>query len=367
MENVVNNNGMTPPPVNNVDWDTKLESLGISVRKELRTKKHKFIMPEWAKGWIALIPALIFLILFMIYPIINTFVISLIRNFYWMGNTHSSFALTNYFAIYQVEMLESGETTLSWGFLNYSDVLRDKTFISALANTGMIVIISVPLTIIISLLLAVCLNAIKPLKGLYQTIFFLPYVTNTIALGMVFNAIFSSSAGGFVNSLIHIFGIAPQDWLTDTAGHWHMFVAIVVYSIWNGLAFKILVFMSGLASIDKQYYDAARIDGSSKVTIFRKVTVPLLSPQILYITITSFIGACKSYSQIISLFGGGAKDFGGTKQKEWITIVGYIIKLIDSTGDGAQGKAAAGCVILLGIVLVITAVQFAVSKKRVHY
>lgn len=361
MENVVNTNGMLPNPEQTTDWDAKLESLGISVRKELRTKKHKFIMPEWAKGWIALIPALIFLILFMIYPIINTFIISLIKNFYWPGLTGTSFALTNYFA-----MVQLGED-VAWGIGNYIEVLKDKDFISALANTGMVVIVSVPLTIAISLLLAVCLNSIKPLKGFYQTVFFLPYVTNTIALGMVFNVIFSGGDAGFMNTLIRIFGIGPQEWLSNDASHWHMFVPIVVYSVWNGLAFKILVFMSGLASIDKQYYDAARIDGSSKVTIFRKITVPLLSPQILYITITSFIGACKSYSQIISLIGKGQRDFGGITKKEWITIVGYIVDLIDSTGDKAQGKAAAGCVILLGIVLVITAVQFAVSKKRVHY
>ena len=183
MENTLNNN----PGMQAVDWDAKLESLGISVRKELRTKKHTFIMSEWAKGWIALIPALIFLILFMIYPILNTFVMSFVNNFYWVGNSGSSFVITNYLAGMQNTR---GGVELSWGIGNYIKVLSDPVFLRALANTGIIVIVSVPLTIIIGLLLAVCLNAIKPLKGLYQTIFFLPYVTNTIALGMVFNAMF---------------------------------------------------------------------------------------------------------------------------------------------------------------------------------
>ena len=360
MENTLNNN----PGIQAVDWDAKLESLGISVRKELRTRKAKFIMPEWAKGWIALIPALIFLILFMIYPILNTFVMSFVNNFYWVGNSGSSFVVTNYLAALQNTR---SSIHVSWGIENYIKVLSDPVFLRALGNTGLIVIVSVPLTIIIGLLLAVCLNAIKPLKGLYQTIFFLPYVTNTIALGMVFNAMFSSNDGGLFNAFLGMFGVSPQHWLDISANHWNMFVVIVIYAIWNGLAFKILVFMSGLSAIDKQYYDAARIDGSSKVTIFRRITVPLLSPQILYITITSFIGACKSYSQVISLFGSGAKNFGGVDKSEWITVVGYIVKLIDSTGDSATGRGAAGCVVLLAIVLVITVIQFGVSKSRVHY
>ena len=362
MENTLNNN---PNGVEAVDWDAKLASLGISVRKELRTKKHAFIMPEWAKGWIALIPALIFLILFMIYPILNTFIMSFVNNFYWVGNSGSSFVITNYLAALQNTR---GGVQVSWGFSNYIKVLSDPVFQKALGNTGLMVIISVPLTILISLLLAVCLNAIKPLKGLYQTIFFLPYVTNTIALGMVFHAMFSSNAGSFFNVFLHVFGVSPQAWLDIDANRWNMFVVIVIYAIWNGLAFKILVFMSGLAAIDKQYYDAARIDGSSKFTIFRKVTVPLLSPQILYITITSFIGACKSYSQVIALFSGGSDNFGGPDKQEWITVVGYIVRLINvSSGDSSTGRGAAGCVILLAIVLAITVVQFMVSKSRVHY
>ena len=158
MENTLNNN---PNGVEAVDWDAKLASLGISVRKELRTKKHAFIMPEWAKGWIALIPALIFLILFMIYPILNTFIMSFVNNFYWVGNSGSSFVITNYLAALQNTR---GGVQVSWGFSNYIKVLSDPVFQKALGNTGLMVIISVPLTILISLLLAVCLNAIKPLK-----------------------------------------------------------------------------------------------------------------------------------------------------------------------------------------------------------
>lgn len=330
----------------------------------LLPKKHKWIMPEWMKGWIALIPALIFLILFMLYPILNAIIMSFINNFYWVGGSNSSFAIINYFAA--LENVRSG-IEVSWGVLNYVKVFQDGLFWEALGNTAIIVIVSVPLTIIIALLIAVCLNAIKPLKGFYQTVFFLPYVTNSIALGMVFNVMFSSGSAGLANTFFGWLGMEPKNWLGDMASKWDMFVVLVVYSIWNGLAFKILVFMSGLATIDKQYYDAARIDGASKAAIFGRITVPLLSPQILYITITSFIGAMKSYTQIISIFGGGATDFGGTDGTRWITIVGYIYKYINSTNESALARAAAGSIILLIIVLIITGVQFLVSNRRVHY
>ena len=345
-------------------FDNRLSALGISTKKSFKVKTSGFILPEAAKGWIALIPALIFLVVFMLYPIINTFMMSFCNNFYWVGNSNSSFVLTNFFA---GQRNTRAGVQLSWGFENYIRVLQDDDFKDALINTGLIVIISVPLTILVGLLIAVALHSIKPLQGFYQTVFFLPYVTNSIALGMVFNAMFSSSAGSFINTLTSVFGISPQHWLDINATKWSMFFVIVIYSIWNGIAFKILVFMSGLSSIDKQYYDAARIDGASKKTILRRITIPLLSPQILYVTITSFIGACKSYSQIISLFSKGAKNFGGSDGKAWITVVGYIVRLIDSTGNSSQGRGAAGCVILLIIVLIITAVQFLVSKKRVHY
>ena len=304
-------------------------------------------------GWkatIALFPAFILLSIFIIFPIINTFLLSFMDNFAWapgaglwlFGNTYNLFpSLGNYLA-----------------------VLADPVFMSALANTFLLVIISVPLSIIVSLLIAVALHNIKALKGFYQTIFFLPYVTNGIALGMVFNVIFSKFDSGLMNQLLQFFGIASQNWVgADGATKLNMAFVLIVYFLWNGLAFKILLFMSGLASIDKQYYDAARIDGADSRTIFRRITVPLLSPQILYITITSFIGAFKVYASVISIFGRGPFNFGGSTGLTWITVVGYVYR--DMRTD--TGRAAAGSIILLVIILTITAIQFAASKKRIHY
>lgn len=348
--------------------------------------KTSISMPIWAKALIALAPALFFLLLFTIYPIINTTIISFIKNFSWEDG-QGSFALSSFFSL-----MDKATNIAKWQGIwdaeglgtyipgpmpyftldNYIIVLKDPLFIRALGNTAILTIISVPLTIIISLLLAVSLNSIKALRATYQTIFFLPYVTNSIALGMVFNALFTADPGGIMNQVVTAFGGSPISWINPLAplgtipsSKFSIGLAITVQTVWSGLAFKILVFMSGLASIDRQYYDAARIDGAARSTIFRKITVPLLSPQILYITITSFIGAFKAYQSVISLIGKGPTNFGGADGLEWITVVGYIYKYRVADSDLVLASAAA--VVLLIIILLITLVQMQVSKKRVHY
>lgn len=304
-------------------------------------------------GWkaaLALAPAAILLLIFTFFPIVNTVIMSFMEGFERKRDA-GLLAISNYG---------------TFGLGGYGEVLMDPVFGQALLNTLILVVVSVPLTIIISLLMAVALNSIKKLQGLYQTIFFLPYVTNTIALGMVFGAMFGSKDTGLINTIITAFGGTPKDWTTTNALKWDSFWVIVIYTVWNGLAFKILVFMSGLQSIDKQYYDAARIDGTSKKRILWKITIPLLSPQILYITITSFIGAFKSYTGVISVFGRGPYNFGGAGE-DWITVVGYIYSQMHKSGPGQYTKAAAGAVILLVIILICTGIQGIVAKKRVHY
>jgi multiple sugar transport system permease protein len=348
--------------------------------RPMRVKQPRFTIPVWAKAWIALIIPLIFLLSFTLYPIINTILISLIENFQWQSGA-GSFAISNF--IIQLQRSQ-GIGLNEWDLFpfapvfslgNFLKVWQDPVFIKAMTNTAILVFVSVPLTISISLLIAVSLNSIKRLKGFYQTIFFLPYVTNSIALGMVFNVMFSSDPGGLMNQFLSIFGVSQQAWIYTRdffidgesvrlfATQFSMGVAITAFTIWDGLAFKILVFMAGLATIDKQYYDAARIDGAKRNKIFWKITVPLLSPQIFYITITSFIGAFKAYSSVISIFGAGPTNFGGPTGDVWITLVGYVyyyqsLKL---------PQAAAASVTLLLLILMITAVQVRVGTRRVHY
>ncbi len=365
----------------------------------LISKRRHVSLPQWATAWLVLIPAMIFLVFFMFYPIVNTFFMAFIQDFDWIKGA-GSFALGNFFeAVINNTIVEYSpiipgkiidivyQVIPSFGFDNFVQVLTDPYFLPAVLNTFILVIVEVPLTIIIALLLATFLNSIKVLKGLYQTIFFLPYVTNAIALGLIFQMLFSSGQGGIINLMLRTIGLNPVGWLNkdkveidygngvkytiEAATKFNQGVVIVVYAIWNGLAFKILVFMSGLATIDKQYSDAAKVDGASSITIWRRITLPLLSPQILYITITSFIGAFKMYTGVMSVYAGRggsmSQYFGGTDGRTWEPVVGWIYRSLDPKSNISPGVAAAGSIVLLIIILTITALQSVISKRRVHY
>lgn len=346
-------------------------------------KRH---LPQWALAWIVLVPALLFLVLFMIYPILNTFIIAFFKDFRWESGA-GSFAISNIiktFAASKAGEAIPGQPPVPapvFGFGNFVKIftpIRDAAgnvtdmplFLETIFNTLLIVVISVPLTIGVSLLISALLNSIKVFRAFFQTIFFLPYVTNTIAIGMVFNALFAYGEGqnGIINNILIGMGANPVNWVTDTANKVASGFVIILYSVWNGLAFKILVFMGGLATIDKQYYDAARVDGAKGFTIFRRITLPLISPQILYITITSFIGAFKAYTGVRAVFNNSSPYyFGGPDGTQWMTVVGWIYRDMHLNNASNPGGAAAGSLVLLAIILIITVIQFAVSKKRVHY
>ena len=322
------------------------------IKKTKKRKNSNSQMLEWKKdGWKALIslaPAMIILAIFTFYPIINTFVISFFPDYNYITDSFGSF-----------------------GFDRYVQVLTDTEFWRAMLNTCVMVVVSVPLSIIIALLLTVALNSIKALQGFFQVVFFLPYVTNGIAFGLVFSTIFSPQDYGLVNSLLNLLGGSSVAW-TGSAQHvpyWAGIFVITVYAIWNGLAFKILVFLSGIQGIDKQYYQAAQVDATPKWRVFTKITVPLLSPMILYITITSLMGAFKSYSSIVSLFG---ESMGNGQDSTFITAVGYIYKYFGKVTSATAGatllsKAAAAALILFVFIMIITFVQMWANKKKVHY
>ncbi|QMS84977.1 carbohydrate ABC transporter permease [Candidatus Xianfuyuplasma coldseepsis] len=292
------------------------------------------------KAWLYLAPALILLTIFTFYPLINAFIIAMFKNVRIEDFTHDGF----------------------YGFGNFTDVLANGNFRQALINTSVITFISVPVSVILALLISVGLKSIKKLQGVYQTVFFLPYVTNAIAIGMAFAFIFNKEYG-LLNTMLGWIGITPVNWLAAGATWWRGMTALLIFTIWGGLAFKILVFLSGLQSIDKQYYDAARIDSASKKRIFTRITVPLLSPMIAYITITSFIGAFKVYTTVVGMFGPSMGTAGNPRQ--FITVVGMVYSYIDQIGRA--GTAAAMAVILFVIILLFTFVQMQVSKRRVHF
>jgi multiple sugar transport system permease protein len=328
----------------------------VKVNDFLQKRGLGFIMrwPGWLKAIFYLLPALTLLGIFTFFPIFNSFLIS----FYTGYNIQTSSF--------------DGYTVIG----NYVTVLKHAAFLKSIVNTGIIVFVSVPITILLSLLIAVAMNAIKPLKGFYQTIFFLPYVTNSIAIGLVFAYIFSGNSRtinnpallGLANQVIKAFGGTPVVFIENGGNFWSAMLVIIIYGIWSGLAFKIIVFMAGLQGIDKQYYQAAQIDGANRSTQFKRITVPLISPMIFYILITSVIGVFKTYSTIVAIIGVTGRFQGSAGPVDMRTIVFYIYSYIGAQAlDGQLSLAAAASIVLFAIILVFTVVQLQVGKRRVHY
>ena len=246
------------------------------------------------------------------------------------------------------------------GLYNYAYVLRDPYFLQAVKNTFLLVIITVPLSTGIALLLSLGLNAIKPLRNLYQTVYFLPYVTNTLAVGLVFMILFQKTAytDGLVNLMLRWFGAGPVDFIDGP--YWAKMFVLCFYTIWVVMPFKVLILTSALASVNREYYNAALLDATPRFRVFRKITLPMISPMIFYLVITGFIGAFKAYSDAIALFGTNLNAAGMN------TIVGYLYDMLYGNSGGYPSFASAAALILFASVLTITCANLLVSGKRAH-
>ena len=316
---------------------------------------------QW-KAWLYLSPAIILLLIFTVWPIINT-----VRLAFFEG----------YDTAIELGWFRKGQYRgdpypFSIGLGNFLTVIKNKEFVNILKNTLLLCVLSVPLSTFIALVIAVSLNSIKFLNRTLQTIYFLPYVTNSIAIGIVFAAMFTMSTvkndgetiivtAGIINDIIGVFGVAPVDWLGPQSTYAQNMFVMVVYIVWNALPFKILILLGGLQSVNKQYYDAAKVDGTSKVRTFTRITVPLLSPMIAYVVITGFIGGFKEYTSIVGVFGESMGPVGEAYRLN--TMVGYIYKYIAQN----QGRASAAALILFGIILVVTLINLKVSSKKTQY
>ncbi len=290
------------------------------------------------KAWLYLLPAILFIGVFMVYPLVDVFIYSLEEGY----NSASG----SFFGV---------------GGYNYSYVLHDSFFLQAVKNTFILVGITVPLSTAIALGISVALASIKKLRNLFQTVYFLPYVTNTLAVGLVFMIIFKPTlyTDGLMNTVLGIFGMSPIDFIGGP--YWAKMLVLCVYTVWIVLPFKVLVLTSALASVREDYYSAARLDGTSSFRIFRKITLPMISPTVFYLVITGFIGAFKAYSDAVALFGTELN------QAEMNTIVGYIYDMLYGEGGGFPSYASAAAIILFVIVLTVTCINLMVSRKRVHY
>ena len=290
------------------------------------------------KGWLYLLPAMLFLGVFLVYPLIDVFIYSFEESF---NSASQSFT--------------------GVGLYNYSYVLRDPYFLQALQNTLLLVAITVPLSTGLALLISLCLSRIKKLRELFQTIYFLPYVTNTLAVGLVFMILFKQTTytDGLVNLLINLFGGESVDFITGP--YWAKMLVLCLYTIWVVLPFKVLVLTGALASVNETYYNAARIDGTKSNRMFTKITLPMISPSMFYLVITGFIGAFKAYSDAVALFGTDLNAAGMN------TIVGYVYDMLYGNSGGYPSYASAAAIILFAIVLTITCINLMVSRKHVHY
>ena len=290
------------------------------------------------KGWLYLLPAVLFLGVFMVYPLIDVFIYS-----------------------FEEGYNSASETFFGTGFYNYSYVLHDPFFLKALKNTFILVIITVPLSTVIALAISVALVSVDKLRNLFQTIYFLPYVTNTLAVGLVFMILFAKTeyTDGLVNIILSVFGMTPIDFIEGPYAA-KMFV-LCFYTVWVVLPFKVLILTSALASVSQNYYNAAMIDGASKWRVFSRITVPMISPTLFYLIITGFIGAFKTYSDAVAIFGTELNV------AEMNTIVGYIYDMLYGDGGGYPSYASAAAIILFVIILTITCINLTVSKKHVHY
>ena len=287
------------------------------------------------KAWLYLLPAILFLGVFMVYPLIDVLVYSVEEGY----NSAS-------------------QTSFGIGMYNYSYVLRDPYFLQAVKNTFIIVIITVPLSTGLALLISLGLNSIKKLKELFQTIFFLPYVTNTLAVGLVFMIMFKKTpyTDGLINMVLAVFKRGPVDFIDGP--YWAKMFVMCFYTIWVVLPFKILILTSALASVDEVYYKAAKIDGTSRLRIFTRITLPMISPMIFYLVITGFIGAFKAYSDEVAIFGTNLNAAGMN------TIVGYVYDMLYGDAGGYPSYASAAALILFAIVFTITCINLLISRKQ---
>ncbi|MBQ7375223.1 MAG: sugar ABC transporter permease [Clostridia bacterium] len=307
------------------------------------------------KGWLYLSPAIVLLLIFTGWPIVNTIRMAFL-------NDYSTMAAV-------------GGATFQFGIKNFVKVIQYRGFITCLKNTMLLCVLTVPISTLLALIIAVCLNSIKFLNRFLQTIFFLPYVTNSIAIGMVFAAMFNIvgsfhgtenqiiETAGIINNVLGVFGVEPINWINAGSEYWANITVMVIYIVWNALPFKILILLGGLQSVNKQYYEAAKIDSTPRVRVFTRITVPLLSPMITYVVITGFIGGFKEYSSIVGIFGDTMGPPGDKGRLN--TMVGYIYDALAQASG--QGRASAAALILFGIIFVVTMINLAISKKNTHY
>ncbi|MEG0294514.1 carbohydrate ABC transporter permease [Enterococcus sp.] len=278
------------------------------------------------KAWLFLFPSLAVILVFSIYP--------LFRSFYMSFQTGT------------LIRQEFG------GIQNYQTVLSDPLFYRALKNTAYFAFGTVPIALIISLAIAWIIFEKVKHKSFFETIFFMPYVTSTIAIGIVFRYFFNGSYG-IINYLLGLIGIPAVNWLDSVD---MSVTTLIIFGIWTSLAFNIIILLAGLRNIDEEHFKIAKMFGATDWEIFRRITFPQLVPTIAFLLTVNLISAFKVYTQVYALFGGQAGIANSAT-----TAVFYIYDKFHIAGR--PGIAMAATVILFIIILVVTFLQNKFLKK----
>ena len=303
--------------------------------KEYNTgNKNKLLKSVWREGkcWLYLLPALAVVAVFLVYPMIKTGRMAFYTKYNYIRDIGSGFGLKAF---------------------NY--VLSDARFRQALINTLIILLVGLPVSMVLALGIALLINGRKKTYGIFQTIFFLPYVTSTIAIGVVFSAILHSEYG-YLNYILSLFGIKGPSWLGDPK---YSVWSLIIFYIWSGLAFKVISLLAGLKRIDPQLYKSAKIDGSKGWRTFRRITLPSLTPTFWMLSIVSVIYVFKIYNEVVALFGGS-----GPAEKA-MTLTYYVYDMFYSRNQ--VNYAAAAAVIQFALILVVTIIQKVVTKRLTYY
>lgn len=285
------------------------------------------------RAWAYIAPMIAIIGVFNIYPILK----SLAMSFYSDYN------------FYQ-------DVVYAYGWDNFIQIFNDPNFFLAIKNTFIFVLGVVPLSIMLSLGIALLLHNVQFLSGFFRSIYFLPFVTSTVAISIVWNWIYHSRYG-LMNYFLGLFGVDPINWITDPK---YSMLALVIMAIWKGLGFNIILFLVGLNNIDKGYYSAAKVDGASDLQRFTNITVPLLGPTTFLVTVMGVISSFKVFDEVYSLFQGRPGPGNSA-----LTVVYYIYEKFYT--EYQYGVAAAAGIVLFLIILVVTLVQMAYNKKFVQY
>lgn len=300
----------------------------VKTVKRKATKREK---KEWVAAYIFIAPLVIGLFVFYIYPFI--------QNFWFSFNDVNRFNIATF-----------------TGLENYKTLIKDKELFQTLGNTLKYVVITVPVGLGLSILIATLLNSKIRGTSIYRTIYFLPSVTMSVAIALVWKWIYNGEFG-ILNSILGFFGIEGQNWLSNPDTALYM---VMIVGIWMTVGYNMIILLAGMQGISRSYYEAAAIDGAGPFKRFFSITIPMLTPTIFFVMITSIIGGFQVFDTIYMMIAKTSLAYESTQ-----TLVMMFYRYAFDYGQ--KGYAAAISIFIFAIIMLVTIFQFIMQKKWVNY